>query len=102
MVGGEDCLSIASSAAAQYAALSPKEISGSGVLFYLVTFGAKVDVKQRALGGHDHYGYWQAKVKVTRQEAKNYFLNLLKQEIFKAFKTLQLKILVEPCESLRT
>ena len=38
MVGGEDCLGVASSAAAPYAALSPKEISGSGVAFFLDTF----------------------------------------------------------------
>ena len=40
MVGGEDCLRIEnpSSAAAPYAALSPREISGSGVAFFLDTF----------------------------------------------------------------
>ena len=38
MVGGEDCLSVASSAAAPYAALRPREISGSGVAFFLDTF----------------------------------------------------------------
>jgi hypothetical protein len=31
------------------------------VSFTLVTFGAKVAVKQRALGGHALYGYGQAK-----------------------------------------
>jgi hypothetical protein len=34
------------------AALRPKETSGSGVAFSLASFGAKVAVKQRALGGH--------------------------------------------------
>ena len=53
----------ANSAASPYAALRLKEISGNGLRFYLVTFGAKVDVKQWTLGGHDLYGYWQAKVK---------------------------------------
>ena len=40
MVSGEDCLSAksASSAAAPDAALRPKEISGSGVAFFLDTF----------------------------------------------------------------
>ena len=40
MVGGEDCLSAesASSAAAPDAALRPKDISGSGVAFFLDTF----------------------------------------------------------------
>ena len=38
MVGGEDCLSVASSAAAPDAALRPKEISGSGVAFSLVSY----------------------------------------------------------------
>ena len=40
MVGGEDCLSAksASSAAAPDAALRPREISGSGVAFSLVSF----------------------------------------------------------------
>jgi len=38
MVGGEDCLSEASSAAAPYAALRPKEISGSGVAFSFPLF----------------------------------------------------------------
>ena len=38
MVGGEDCLNEVSSAAAPNAALRPKEISGSGVAFFLDTF----------------------------------------------------------------
>ena len=40
MVSGEDCLSAesASSAAAPYAALRPREICGSGVAFFLDTF----------------------------------------------------------------
>ena len=38
MVGGEDCLNEVSSAAAPYAATSPREISGSGVAFFLDTF----------------------------------------------------------------
>ena len=65
MAGGEDSLNAESTSSTDTpdAALRPKEVSGSGVHFYLVTFGAKVDVKQRALGGHDLYGYWQAKVK---------------------------------------
>ena len=38
MVGGEDCLNEVSSTAAPYAALRPKETSGSGVDFFLDTF----------------------------------------------------------------
>ena len=54
MAGGEDSLNAESTSSTDTpdAVLRPKETSGSGVLFYLVTFGAKVDVKQRALGGH--------------------------------------------------
>ena len=78
MVGGGDCLSAESTSfAAGRFGEAAQEISG-GVAFSLVSFGAKLAVKQRALGGHNLYGHWLSKRKKlgSRATATSYRLKL--------------------------